>query len=401
MRVVVTTEARLIRTPDGAMWTYAGPSYRFWTRYLSVFDGVRVVARVKPAAEAGGGAMRVDGPDVAVWPVPYYVGPAQYARRWSAVRRAVRAVAGDDDAVILRLPSPMSGFVAAGRRRRGSPYAVEAVGDPADMLAPGVIRHPLRPLLRARSTAVMRRLCREAAAVAYVTESTLQRGYPRRPGTPTAIYSSVDLDDDAYVARHRGAVADPATRLVSIGSLEQLYKGIDTLLRALSRLADQRDVRLVHIGDGRYRPELQRLAAGLGVADRVTFVGTVPAGAPLRRLLDEADLFVLPSRTEGVPRALVEAMARGLPAIGTSVGGIPELLPVEFLVPPNDPAVLARRIRDLIADTGRMAAASAANLARARDFRAACLAERRDVFYRAVRDATAVARRRGAARSAR
>jgi glycosyltransferase involved in cell wall biosynthesis len=389
VRLVVTTECRFERTPDGATWTDAGPSYEFWTRYLSVFDEVRVVARTKRTGRAGDGAVRVDGPGVAVWPVPYYVGPVQYAGRWAAVRRAVRAAAADDDAVILRIPSPMSGFLAARRRRRGRPYAVEAVGDPADVLAAGVIDHPLRPLLRYRAVAVMRRLCREAAAVAYVTGSTLQRRYPRRPGAPTASYSSVDLPDDAFVRRPRPP-AGPASRLISVGSLEQLYKGVDTLLLSLSRLVeDGVDARLVHVGGGRFRPELERLAAALRLADRVTFVGNVPAGAAVRRFLDEADLCVQPSRTEGVPRALIEAMARALPAIGTTVGGIPELLPAEFLAPPDDPATLAQRIRALLHDPSRMAAASAANLARARDFHAETLADRRDAFYRAVRDTTA------------
>lgn len=76
-------------------------------------------------------------------------------------------------------------------------------------------------------------------------------------------------------------------------------------------------------------------AGRLGVADRVTFVGTVPAGAAVRAHLDAADLVVVPSRTEGLPRALIEAMARGLPAVGTTVGGIPELLADVDLVPPT------------------------------------------------------------------
>jgi phosphatidyl-myo-inositol dimannoside synthase len=401
VRLVVTTECRFGRTPDGATWTDAGPSYGFWTRYLSVFDEVRVVARTKGTDRAGDGAMRVDGPGVAVWPVPYYVGPVRYAGRWAAVRRAVRAAAADDDAVILRIPSAMSGFLAARRRRRGRPYAVEAIGDPAEVLAPGVIDHPLRPLLRYRAVAVMRRLCREAAAVAYVTECALQRRYPGRPAAPTASYSSVDLPDDAFVRRPRPPV-EPANRLVSVGSLEQLYKGIDTLLLSLSRLVEDRvDIHLVHVGDGRFRSELERLAAALGLAGRVTFVGNVPAGAAVRRFLDDADLCVQPSRTEGTPRALIEAMARGLPAIGSTVGGIPELLPPEFLVPPDDPAALAQRIRVLLHDPSRMAAASAANLARARDFHADSLAERRDAFYRAVRDTSARDRAGGMAGSPR
>ncbi|GAB3976194.1 glycosyltransferase family 4 protein [Plantactinospora veratri] len=83
----------------------------------------------------------------------------------------------------------------------------------------------------------------------------------------------------------------------------------------------------MHLGDGRYRPRLERLATDLGVRRQVHFTGTISAATEVRRQLDAADLFVMPSRTEGLPKALIEAMARGLPAVATSVGGIPELLP--------------------------------------------------------------------------
>ena len=168
-----------------------------------------------------------------------------------------------------------------------------------------------------------------------------------------------------------------------------MYKGIDTLLEALPRLvAAGLDVRLTHLGDGRCRPQLEQLAARLAVVDRVVFAGLLPAGDPVREQLDAADLFVIPSRTEGLPRALIEAMGRGLPAIGASVGGIPELLPAEFLVPPDDPAGLATAIRRLLMDPARMATASADNLVRARDYSADSLRARRESYYRSIADTT-------------
>jgi glycosyltransferase involved in cell wall biosynthesis len=103
-------------------------------------------------------------------------------------------------------------------------------------------------------------------------------------------------------------------------------------------------------------------------------------------MLDTGDLFVLPSRTEGLPRAMIEAMARGLPCIGSSVGGIPELLDVDELVAPGDVHGLAAKIQEILRDPHRMETMSRRNRAASMQFRDSVLAERRRRFYMHVRD---------------
>ncbi|MGW4498546.1 glycosyltransferase family 4 protein [Micromonospora sp. NPDC004336] len=388
MRVLVAVEARFIRTPDGAVWTREGPAYGFFTRYLSAFTEVVVIARVADAASVAPDSHRVDGPRVVVRQIPHYLGPWQYARRRASVVRALRGAEDPHAVLVLRAPTVLGSLLAAARRRAGLPYAVEVMADPDTVYAPGVVDHPLRPWLRWRHTTSLRHQCRTAIGVAYVTERYLQRRYPAGPDAVTAAYSSVEMPPEAFVA----APPPPARRseyvVVSVGSLEMLYKGIDTLTEALARLVTTGlPVRCVHVGTGRQQARLEQLADRLGVRHRIEFVGSVSAGAKVRQYLDQADVFAMPSRTEGLPKALVEAMARGLPAVGTSVGGIPELLAEEDIVPPDDPAALARAIGRLLGEPARRAEASARNLARSRDFSQESLARRRDAFYSALRDA--------------
>jgi len=99
-------------------------------------------------------------------------------------------------------------------------------------------------------------------------------------------------------------------------------------------------------------------------------------------------LFVLPSRTEGLPRAMIEAMARGLPCVGSAVNGIPELLPVEDMVPPNDVPALAEKIREVLTNPERMAQMSARNLDKAREYADNVLYERRTAFYQHLKAET-------------
>jgi glycosyltransferase involved in cell wall biosynthesis len=133
---------------------------------------------------------------------------------------------------------------------------------------------------------------------------------------------------------------------------------------------------------------LEVKAHALGLNKKVRFLGELTAGDRVRAQLDTADLFVLPSRTEGLPRAMIEAMARALPCIGSTVGGIPELLPREDLIPPNDPHALARKIREVVTNPERMTQMSARNLEKAKEYRDDILNERRTEFYRYLRDKT-------------
>jgi len=218
----------------------------------------------------------------------------------------------------------------------------------------------------------------------------LQRRYPVAPDALSVACSDVELRPEAFVPSHRrwAQPPDPA-RLVLVGSLAQMYKAPDVLLQAVARCrAEGLPVVLTILGDGKHRRELEALASTLGLSDAVQFLGQVSAGAAVRQQLDRADLFVMPSRQEGLPRAMIEAMARGLPCIGSTVGGIPELLPPEDLVPPGDAIALADRIAAVLRDPARMTAMSQRNLAKAREYADAVLHERRVAFYRYVKECT-------------
>ncbi len=406
MIAVVTTEARFFVTPDGKYWTPGVFSHGFWTRYLEVFDGVRVVARVHSSAAPPENHVRVDGIGVTVAPVPGYLGSMQYLCAARAVRHALSRAIGSTDAVIMRVPSHLANCLSPVLRRMQRPYGVVVVGDPWDVFAPGVIRHPLRPLLRRYFTHNLLRQCSEACAGAYVTQRTLQQRYPLDQGTiepaisnttprgPVLAKLCVGVSDVEIAPTRfpRGPRTVPSgqntVRLVQVGSLAQLYKGPDVALEAVAACLGQGlDLHLTIIGDGKFRLQLAARAKELRLGRRVVFCGQIPAGEPVRAALDQSDLFIMPSRTEGLPRAMIEAMARGLPCIGSAVGGIPELLPPEDTFPPGDAAALAARFAKSSA-TPRMQYMSARNLQRSRDFRDDVLRGRRAAFFQFVRART-------------
>jgi glycosyltransferase involved in cell wall biosynthesis len=391
MRVAVVTEHRFGSTPQG--FFTSGPfAYSFWKRYLAAFDSVRVVARAAdldrvPPQRPGGGlaqGARADGPGVAFAPVPYYRGPEQLLRNLRRVRRAVVAALEESDAILLRLPSALASVAEGWLRGCGRPFAVEVVGDPWDALAPGAHYHPLRALFRQALFRSQRRQCAASCASSYVTREALQRRYPARLASLSVGCSDVELPHSAFAEQPRSpssALRQPS--LVTVGSLNHLYKGPDVLLEAVGRCRRVGlDASLAVVGDGQYRPALEASCRRLGIASRVVFRGQLAFGEDVRAELDRADLFVLPSRQEGLPRALLEAMARGLPALGSSVGGIPELLAPEDLVSPNDPAALARKIEEVCGDPARLERMSRGNLATSWEYEDGQLEQQRKVFLK-------------------
>lgn len=385
MRVIVTSERRLKQTPDGNFWTQTSSvSYTFWTRYLDVFDEVLVVSRSEPVAEAEPSWKPVNGPQVSVLPLPGYVGPVAFLRTQPLVLGALYRAIQPDDAIILRVPSHVATSVEWVARAKRQRFAAEVVGDVDAALSPESVSHPLRPLLHFMGVRTVRRQCRNACAVSYVTARTLQQKYPPAPDAFTTHYSSITLPDALVVDEPRTVQPGKPLDIISVGSMELRYKRFDNLIEAVVRaVAQGLDLRLTLIGDGQQRPFFEGVAQGLG--QRVRFLGELPGSQAVRDHLEQADLFVLPSVSEGLPRVVIEAMAAGLPCIATDVGGTRELIDAEWVVPPSDVAALATAIEKASQNPARLRAMSARNLAVAKQYTESQLRERRRALYQSVR----------------
>ena len=169
-------------------------------------------------------------------------------------------------------------------------------------------------------------------------------------------YHGVNLDR----FRPRTTVPDDEVPLIVTCGRLQIYKGHHVLLQACARL--RRPVRCVLIGEGPQRANLEQLARSLGIADRVQFTGPLPQDE-VARVYGQASLFVLGSivvtstgRRDVIPNVLAEAMAMQVPVVATAISGIGELVSDGVsgrLVPPNDPAMLAQVLDELLGDAAQ------------------------------------------------
>ena len=386
-------------TPDGRIWArQEADGYAFWTRYLAEFDSITLLARVKPIETPPAGWLLANGPRVTVSRIPDFVGPFQLLCKWFSVRSAIRSAVRAPGAVLFRLPCNI-GVLAWMCLASGHPYGVEVLGDPYASLAPEAMDTRLRALWRWLLPHYLRKMCLGATSAAYVTRYALQRFYPPNRDTFSTSYSDVMTTHYSSTKLKRSLIAGSSREysacgkkhtVISVGAMEMLPKAQDLLIKACASCVQRGlDLRLVLVGDGKMRLSLELLAAEVGMAERVTFAGQLVGEDQIIGALDHADLFALPSRTEGLPRAMIEAMARGLPCVGSDVGGIPELISVDALVPPNDAPALAAKIYEVLTDSARMARMSKENLERVAEYSDEVLRGRREAFYRHLASETA------------
>ncbi|MBK8913567.1 MAG: glycosyltransferase family 4 protein [Phycisphaerales bacterium] len=406
--IVVITEDHYVASPEG-VFTRFGLDYGYWTQYLRVFDEVRPLARVQCVESADPSWRRSDGPRVCFAPIPFYQGIASLAKNLGRVRRAIRdglrcdAPESDNSRYYyaMRGSGPLCVLAWRALRSARRPFARQIVGHDREGVHMGTTLRPafLRDWIARGLYSVSRRMVREAATVAYVA-SHLRDAYPEAPGAPVFFFSDVNLDA-ALIARPRRAdeFAADALRIVSVGRMNP-EKGYDVLLDAAERLLAAGETRwsLEVVGVGPQLEALRARAAGGPLAGHVRFSGWVPLGPELYRRLDEGDLYVQPSLTEGTPRALLEAMARGLPALGSNVGGIPALVSADALLPAGDADAWAAALRGLIGQREELARRSKDCFDLAMRFHPDVMHARKREYWTTLREITD---RRGAATGAR
>ena len=208
------------------------------------------------------------------------------------------------------------------------------------------------------------------AAAAVVCVSDFTRGQlflQADPATWTraeVIRCGIDLNEWRFTPRPRG---DGAPTIVAIGRLSP-EKGFTILLDAVALLRDAGvAARLLLVGDGPERATLEAAIDRHALADRVTLAGELPPAA-VRERLREADVFCLPSFSEGLPVSIMEAMAAGVPVVTTWIAGIPELAEngvTALTVPPARSDALAAALRTMIeepATAARLAVAARARV---------------------------------------
>ncbi|MGO2358378.1 MAG: glycosyltransferase [Mesonia sp.] len=383
------TEARYFKYGNH----YYNPSgvlkYDLFKRYLGVFDELIVVARVLEVFESEFSVdlNRVDGERISVYELPYFHGVASYLlnrRKLNNELKSIVSLIGNKDRCLLRVPGNVGELAASILLKNKISYYLEVVGDPMDVFSKGANNHPFRFIFKILLTSSLKKTVINANGVCYITSYALPVRYPCKKDSFSTIISNVQLTQNDFVEKIDSIDISNSINLISIGSLEQMYKGPDIVLRAMHLLVKENiDVNLLWLGEGRYKEDMIALSKDLGIHNRCCFIGFVNDKTQINKLLDRSDVFVLASRAEAQGRVIIEAMARGKIIIGTDIGGIPENVPAQFLIPKDDIDALRAKILE-IKDLNDLDYWQNINLRRSKDYCGSILEAKREIFLRKI-----------------
>lgn len=283
--------------------------------------------------------------------LPNLSGPVNRIKNLSQVKKALQERISQVSHVVVRLPSELGYEALKLALKSHKPAAVIIGGCAYDAYRThgslmGKLYAPIA-FLRCRAAV------RSASWVSYVTTHFLQCRYPAQAAAKTVAISDVNIDlvdVDRFDLRLKRVSSGmpPPLKIGTIGTLATRYKGIDVAIAALKKISNRLPPFEYHILGGGDPSSLRQLAERLGVGGQVFFDGILSSKEEVSGWLDSIDIYLQPSLTEGLPRATIEAMARGCPVLASNVGGMPELLDASMLHAPGDVGKLAADLMHLV-----------------------------------------------------
>ena len=360
-----------------------------WARYLDtgLIDSLTVVSRGVKLETMRDGLVKSSIPKVHFDPVYEVKGGIDYYLKASLIKERLRKYIKQVDVVIIRAPSAFGTYAYNICRQLNKPYITEVVGCTWDSnWNHGSILGKLRaPLSFIKNKSVVK----NSIASLYVTEHFLQGRYPTN-ATITTHASNVHIPDpdvsvlEAHMKRLSSVKSVHVFKLGILANIAVKYKGYNVAIEALSKLKERRpDLRFQFLVAGGGSPEyINGLIKKYDMANEVKLLGQLASGDEVFNYLDELDIYLHPSKQEGLPRSVIEAMSRGCPVVASSVAGIPELLPNDFLHQPGDAEKLSLDIEKLISDKELRVKAAKQNFEKSKEYTDSVLSQRRLELYK-------------------
>jgi glycosyltransferase involved in cell wall biosynthesis len=389
MKITIVTDHRFFDNGDEIFDDYVF-DYNFFKTYLDVFEEVDVVCRVHQIDNLNESWVKSSGPRLNFIALPNVHGIKWFVNVNRYIKGELSSIF-NTDSFCFRLPSMAAWEIFRQNKSKNLPYIFESIGDPQDAMVssddslakrlPSMI---FGHILKNRK----RKIVYQAESGSYVSRSHLQNKYPIKKNKSTESISSIRLENRYILNQSKIFDFKKSIRIIHIGSFIPLKNQKD-LIKSFKIFSEKYPLaKLDFVGDGPTRNPCEQLVQNLDLSSCVTFHGQVTGFNNIVELLDTAQFFVLPSFNEGMPRALIEAMARGLICLGSNRGGIAELLDNEYLFSVGDHKQLADKLNWIIKvySNGQLEEISLRNVDKAKEFENDTLQNKRYKLLQSLRE---------------
>lgn len=319
------------------------------------------------------------GNNIRIIEMPNFLTPQKFFFR-GRYRDIIAKTVNTCDLFFLRIPSLVSNMTAQECVRQNKAYLVEVGGCAWD----SYWNHSLQGKIMAPTMFFnQRKTVRNAAFATYVTQKWLQNRYPCKGDIIVAsnvylnYFDERNIERRVYFDKNR---TNNCYRIGTIASVDVRYKGQEYIVKAIGRLK-QKGIILEYDLVGAGEPSfLSSLADKCGVASQIHFLG-VKLHDDIWSWLDTIDIYAQPSKQEGLPRAVIEAMNRGCMTIGSDIAGIPELLEEDMIFKSGSVEQICNILEKLIGEPNHEKRIRR-NFERSRAFEVSILDERRNIIFK-------------------
>lgn len=288
---------------------------------------------------------------------PFYAGSLGALKYFFGIVKAYYKVCRGSDLLFIRGIAPYVGILYLLAKLFRCRVCHWIVGDPITLLRSHSRRsrlYNILSMLYAFQDRFLTRLGRWLVDGSFICNGAVLAGKYNSAHTRTVVSSTITKDE---FHPREDTCRDTKIKILFIGFIRP-EKGLQYLFRAVSDLNIDKPWELILVGSsqryGTYKIQLEQLAASLGISQRIKWAGYISYGREMFECFQNADIFVLPTLSEGTPRVLIEARANSIPIIASKVGGIPTSVSDEhdgLLVEPKDSVAIKNAIERIVKNT--------------------------------------------------
>lgn len=362
--------------------------YSVWQRYLKHFDSLTIFSRYSYETTDLSKQPLSSGDNVSFEFAPNISSLRAILDKKKEQKIRLQKLILEHDVIITRLPSEYGLIAVELANKLNKKVVIELVGCAWDALWNyGNLKAKVyAPIFSYK----IKKAIKSVNFVSYVSQIFLQSRYPSSNKAITVSVSNVEIPfvNDDILKKRLEKIQSKNEKIIFglIGSFKTKYKGIHNTIPVLGRLSKRYsnfEFRILGSGNS---IEYIEMAKKYNIEDKVFFDGVLPNGKAIFQWLDDIDIYIQPSLTEGVPRALIEAMSRGCPAIASTAGGISELLDKNLTFPPHDQNEFYKILEKNIFNIDWKKEQAKKNFEKSKEYQKDILDKRRFDFFRKVKN---------------